>query len=328
MAKPNAAERLDEAVESFLSGSRTPAPSPAADPRLELLLRVASALRGLPRESFRARLKDELVREGSEPEAPGPGHHQTMTLYLTVREARELVEFVQRAFDAQVRLQTTGSAGGLHAEVVIGNSVVMIGGGGALRGTPMPASIHLYVPDADAAYRRALAAGAISTHEPVDQSYGDREAGVRDLAGNNWYIATHRRAGGAGGASPIPPGLRSVTPYFHPRGSAAYIAFLERALGAREVERATSPDGTVVHAKVAIGDSILELGEAHGKYQPVPAAIYLSVADADALYRRAVAAGAVSVSEPADQPYGARVGSVKDPADNLWYIAAPIPRAG
>jgi uncharacterized glyoxalase superfamily protein PhnB len=56
---------------------------------------------------------------------------------------------------------------------------------------PMPAMFYLYVADCDAAYRRALAAGAKSLHEPTDQPYGDRNSAVTDAFGNTWYIATH-----------------------------------------------------------------------------------------------------------------------------------------
>ena len=58
---------------------------------------------------------------------------------------------------------------------------------------PMRSMFYLYLPDVDAVYRRALAAGATSIEEPKDQSYGDRNAGVRDPFGNEWYIATHVR---------------------------------------------------------------------------------------------------------------------------------------
>ena len=185
----------------------------------------------------------------------------------------------------------------------------------------MPTAIHFYTPDADAVYRRALAAGAVSIEEPTDQPYGDREAGVRDLAGNQWYIATHK------GERYAPEGLRSITPYLHPRGAPALIEFLKDAFGAEEVARYQSPEGVVHHAKIRIGDSIVEMGEAHGPWQPMPTVIFLSVEDVNALHRRAVAAGAVSIEEPADQPYGARVGAVKDPAENIWYIATPIAKS-
>lgn len=79
----------------------------------------------------------------------------------------------------------------MHAEVRIGDSVVMMGESGG-EFTPMPASIHLYVEDTDATYKRALRAGATSLREPADQFYGDRSAGVKDLAGNHWWIATHK----------------------------------------------------------------------------------------------------------------------------------------
>lgn len=118
------------------------------------------------------------------------GFH-TVTPYLMVREAARLLDFVKQAFGATELLRTTGSAGGMHAEVRIGDSMVMIGGAGAPGGEPMPAAIYLYLPDVDAVYRRALAAGATSIGEPEDQPYGDRVAGVKDAFGNIWYIATH-----------------------------------------------------------------------------------------------------------------------------------------
>src|SRR5215469_12975465 len=58
---------------------------------------------------------------------------------------------------------------------------------------PMPPALHLYVPDTDGAYKRALEAGAVSIDEPVDQDYGDRYAGITDPFGNVWYIATYLR---------------------------------------------------------------------------------------------------------------------------------------
>lgn len=77
-----------------------------------------------------------------------------------------------------------------HAEVRIGDSVVMLGDMGG-KWKSMPSSIYLYVPDTDEAYRQALGAGAISLMEPADQFYGDRSAGVRDPFGNHWFLATH-----------------------------------------------------------------------------------------------------------------------------------------
>lgn len=118
------------------------------------------------------------------------GFH-TVTPYLIVQEAENLVEFVKRVFGATELYRGTGSAGGLHAEVRIGDSMVMIGGGGAWRGEPALATLYLYLDEVDTVYAQALKAGATSINEPADQPYGDRLAGVKDPYGNVWYIATH-----------------------------------------------------------------------------------------------------------------------------------------
>ncbi len=77
-----------------------------------------------------------------------------------------------------------------HAEVTIGDSVVMIAEAGG-EWKPFSSWIHLYVPDTDTLYKRALRAGGTSVREPADQIYGDRSAGVKDPVGNTWWISTH-----------------------------------------------------------------------------------------------------------------------------------------
>jgi uncharacterized glyoxalase superfamily protein PhnB len=176
--------------------------------------------------------------------------------------------------------------------------------------------LHLYVPDTDLVYGRALGAGAESLYAPVDQPYGDREAGVRDLAGNHWYIATHRSGG------PVPAGLGTVTPFLHPRGAPGLIDFLKQAFAAEEMETHRGPEGAIAHAKIRVGGSVIEMGEAHGEWGPMPTTFYLYVDDVDAWYRRALAAGAVSMEAPALQPYGERRAAVRDAFDNQWYLAA------
>ena len=236
--------------------------------------------------------------------------------YLPVRGAGRLIDFLQRAFAAEEISRHTRPDGSVaHAEVRLGDS--LIGIGDSVDPQPAPTAIHLYVPDADALYARALRAGATSMQEPADQHYGDREAGVKDPFGNHWYIGTHK------GDSYIPKGLHSVNSYLHPHGAPQLIDFLIRAFGAEEAFRAQSPDGTIVHAKLKIGESVVEMGEAHGPYQPMPTVYHLYVHDTDAVYRRAVAAGAVSLSEPADQPWGYRNAGVQDPSGNQWWINAP-----
>ena len=117
------------------------------------------------------------------------GYH-TITPYLTVQDAEGLVGFVKETFGAQESYRGTGSAGGLHAEFNIGDSMLMIGGGPMIK-EPLPAALYLYLEDVDAVYQRALQAGAVSLSEPADQPYGDRLAGVKDRFGNTWYLSTH-----------------------------------------------------------------------------------------------------------------------------------------
>ncbi len=113
------------------------------------------------------------------------GFH-TVTPYLMVREADKLVDFVRQAFGGVETYRTTGSAGGTHVEIRVGDSMVMIGG--ASTGEPMPAAIYLYMNNIDEVYRKALQAGATSILEPSDQPDGERRAGVKDAFGNQWYI--------------------------------------------------------------------------------------------------------------------------------------------
>jgi PhnB protein len=123
--------------------------------------------------------------------SPIPEGHHTVTPYLLVEDAHGLLDFVQRAFGAEV-LSTSETPDGLvqHAEFQLGDSRVMVGGASG-EWPPMPVMLHLYVDDVDGLYRRALEAGAESVREPADMFYGDRSGGVRDPFGNQWWIATH-----------------------------------------------------------------------------------------------------------------------------------------
>jgi PhnB protein len=252
---------------------------------------------------------------------PIPKGYHTVTPYMVAVDGPALVEFAKRAFGAEEKFRGIGGAGGLHAEVMIADSVLMMGGGipgREFRSTANTTAIHLYVEDIDAVYKKALAAGATSISAPADQEYGERSAGVKDPAGNYWYIATHK------GPSYVPKGLNNVNVYMHPLRGEPVINFLKRAFGAEELARYASPDGVIHHAEIRVGDSVVEMGEAQGPYQPMQSMFYLYVPDCDAVYERALKAGATSISEPTDQPYGDRSGGVKDPFGNQWYIATHI----
>jgi PhnB protein len=122
---------------------------------------------------------------------PVPEGYHTVTPYLVAEDGEGLVAFLQAAFQAEVLSRTLRPDGSIaNAGLRIGDSMVMLA---QARDPwkPMPAGFYLYVPDTDAAYRAALAAGGTSTLEPADKFYGDRNAGVQDPWGNNWWIATH-----------------------------------------------------------------------------------------------------------------------------------------
>jgi PhnB protein len=120
---------------------------------------------------------------------PVPDGYHNVTPYLVVADAAPLLEFVKTAFGATEKMQMPGPDGRIaHAEVIIGDSVIMMGSGQPA--SLMPGMIYLYVDDTDATYKRAVAAGAASVEEPNDAFYGDRRAAVKDSTGNHWFIAT------------------------------------------------------------------------------------------------------------------------------------------
>lgn len=119
-----------------------------------------------------------------------PGFH-TVTPYLVVTGIAKLIEFVRQAFDAEVAVCSEMPDGRImHAEIRIGDSMIMMGEANE-RHAAMPSCLYLYVADTDAWYQRALDAGATSLMAPANQFYGDRNAGVKDLCGNYWWIGTH-----------------------------------------------------------------------------------------------------------------------------------------
>lgn len=243
-----------------------------------------------------------------------------VTPYLVAENGIALLDFVKNAFGAEETLRAEMPTG-VHGEVRIGDSILMLGGGlpgKKFPGSLQPGALHMYVKDADAVYQQALTAGAKSIDPPVDQDYGERSATVQDPSGNLWYIAT------AQGESYLPKGLHNVNPYLHPRRAEPLINFLKRAFGAHETAKYVSPDGVVNHAQISVGDSVLEMGEAHGKYETMPAMFYLYVPNVEMAYRQALAAGATSFQEPTDQPYGDRNAGVRDNFGNTWYIATHL----
>jgi len=123
---------------------------------------------------------------------------------------------------------------------------------------------------------------------------------------------------------PIPEGFHTVTPYLVVQGAAKVIDFLKGAFDAQEIHRSARPDGTVMHAQLKIGSSMVMIADAMDKYPPMTTSLYLYVTDTDAAYRSAMKAGGVSIMEPMNQFYGDRNAGVKDPAGNQWWMATHV----
>jgi PhnB protein len=116
-----------------------------------------------------------------------------VTPYLIVEKAAEVIEFMKRAFGAQVTFQMPGPDGSIgHSEIRVGDSMIMLSSARE-QWKAMPTMIHLYVEDCDAVYAKAVEAGAETVMPLADQFYGDRSGGVKDVAGNLWWIATHKK---------------------------------------------------------------------------------------------------------------------------------------
>jgi PhnB protein len=118
-----------------------------------------------------------------------------------------------------------------------------------------------------------------------------------------------------------PEGFHTVTPYLIVPDAARLIQFLVRAFDAQELVVVHDDAGKIRHAGFRVGDSVVELGDANPEWKPMTAGLHVYVEDADAAYHKAIAAGATSLYEPADMPYGERSGGVMDPAGNHWYLA-------
>ncbi|HJQ39641.1 MAG TPA: VOC family protein [Thermoanaerobaculia bacterium] len=307
MAERDLIERLDALIDAIVAGSA----APAVEPELAMLAVLASDLRELPHPEFKARLKGELFPM----EATAIATVTEVRPYFIVDGAGDLIAFLQQTFDAEV-LGRVPAPGGtvMHAEVRVGDSIVEMGDAGG-QWEPVAAPVHVYIENVDEVYRRAIAAGATSLYAPVDQPYGDREAGVVDARGIQWFLATHLERG------PRRPGFGTVTTGFRARGAQQMLEFLRNAFGAVHVS------GGIEHAEIRLGETMIELSEAHGEWGPTRGAFHLFVSDCDAVYDAALRAGAASRYAPEDKPYGERSAGVVDAWGNQWFLGQILARA-
>lgn len=125
------------------------------------------------------------------PVKPIPEGYHTLTPILVVNGAQAMIEFMKKAFDAKV-ISLHGMPDGtvMHAEIQIGDSMLMMSDATG-RYPATKVMLSMYLPNVDEIYKKALAAGGTSLREPTLEFYGDRSCGVLDMAGNQWWIATH-----------------------------------------------------------------------------------------------------------------------------------------
>ena len=320
MADQPLPDRLDEVIDALVA--RGDASGALRDAALAPLARVAADLRHYPNREFTARLRAQLGRrtmmataidtQPIQSERPIREGFTTVTPYVWVPD-RGLADFLVRVFDAVETNVTDNPGHGIHREMRIGSSMVMLGEtGDQKQGLSRPVALHVFVDDADATFAKAIAAGATSMGEPADRPYGERAGFIRDPYGNHWYIAHPLSAESLGYH------LRSVTPYLHAHDVRGYIKFLASAFGAVE-EMVVEHGGSIPYARARIGDAAVEFGSA----EPMPGAYFLYVADPDSAYEQALAAGAKSLSAPVDRR-GGRIAFVEDPVGNHWYLASAV----
>lgn len=283
------------------------------------LAAIEAQLDGYPDPRFRKRLRRDLERS-----IPMTTSTETtaVTPYVMIQDVEPVIAFAKQVFAAEEVQRSVGSAGGIHCQLRIGDSIVFVGG--AVPGepvTPRLLGLHVYVDDVDAVYRRAIEAGGVSLGEPAARPYGERAGFVRDPAGNHWYIATRT----APTYFAREPG--TVTPHLYvqrtpERGALQFIAFLQAAFAAEVELRHDTPDGRVMHAVVRIRGTAVEIGEGDEPQFDAPSALVVSLDDLDAAYERALAAGATPLSPPAAQTFGGRMASIADAWGNEWFLAS------
>jgi PhnB protein len=128
---------------------------------------------------------------------------------------------------------------------------------------------------------------------------------------------------------PIPDGYHAVTPFVIVSDSIQFTQFMKEAFGAEELfPPVKNEDGSVGHAEVRIGDSVVMMFDAKADWPPTPGFLRLYVEDCNATYQQALKAGASSVTRPTHVPWGDMVARVRDPLGNLWWIQTRIEDVG
>ncbi len=246
---------------------------------------------------------------------PTLGTGKICYLEIPAADVERSSAFYRDAFGWQLRERGDG-------EIAFDDAVGEVSGTW-VTGRPIPAEpgimVHLMVADLTGVLEKVRAAGGEVVLECRPGT--ERVAHIRDPAGN--LVGVYEQPGLAErerAVNPIPEHLHTITPRLAVTDAPAAIDFYKAAFGAEEIgERHHMPDGTLVHAELALGDSVVMVTEADG--EGTRALLNMHCADVDAAWQRAVAAGAEVVFPLADQFYGERAGRVRDPFGQEWALA-------
>jgi PhnB protein len=300
--------------------------------------------------------------------SPIPDGFRTLTPHVVVKDPDAAAAWYVEVFGAEKRFAMAGPDGKtMHAEIQIGDSVVMLSPEYPEAGSASPAtlggtagSLNLYVEDVDAVFAKAVEAGATAAHPVQTMFWGDRFGEITDPFGHRWGLSTHvevvppeeiaargqawAQAMAAGQEPPAseienpaphykPEGFYSVTAGLTVKNAAEAITFYQTAFGAKEIMRFPAPDGRIMHAMLAIGDSFLylsdEFPEMGGAQSPeslggVPLSLMIYVEDADGAFDQAIEAGAQGLMPVTDMFWGDRWGQVRDPYGHRWGLATHV----
>jgi uncharacterized glyoxalase superfamily protein PhnB len=221
---------------------------------------------------------------------------------LRYTDGHAAIDWLGRAFGFDKQMVHDAADGGVaHAELKFGAGVIGVSSAGlAQPGNPWSSvrqGIYVTVTDVDALHDRAKSAGADIASPLKDQDYGSREFGARDLEGHLWGFGTYAMAS---------EGEPNIFPGLHYQDSRAALDWLERAFGFKQGLEVPGPDGKVMHAESRLGDGTIFLDSGPrdtAVWGRNAHAVYVHVADPDAHYTRAVAAGAGIVKAPHDTPW-------------------------
>jgi PhnB protein len=119
----------------------------------------------------------------------------------------------------------------------------------------------------------------------------------------------------------IPEGYHTITPYFTVSDADQLLEFLVEAFDGTIVVANRDPNGSIQHARIRIGDSIIMLNESNEQYPVNVSQMHLYVDDVEIVFSKALSAGAISIMEPNVRPHGDHMAGVKDPRGNIWWIA-------